>query len=93
MSEHGSVREFEDENGVWNIVIDPGNGVICDWSCNGDWTDSDVSGGIQFGSKAVCPDCAPELEASARKNGEAQYIRGRCPEGMSFADWVRNYLR
>lgn len=47
------------------------------------------SGGFLFGSKAVGPCCAERVEASARHNGELDYIRARCPEGVSFADWVR----
>ena len=46
-------------------VINLGDIVICD-SCNKDYTDDPRSGGIQFQSKAICPECAPSWEQSAR---------------------------
>lgn len=65
-----------------------GNTVVCDWSCGADFTNSDRSGGLLFGSKACCPDCAPKCEADAKRYGEERFIAGRCPPGMSFRDWV-----
>ena len=73
-------------------VIDPGNNVICDY-CNEDFTDSPLEGGILFQSKAICPRCSPEAEKSIARYGEERFIRGRCPKGMSFADWVRDKVR
>lgn len=72
------------------LRIEPGRIVICD-GCSKDYTDSPESGGI-YGlmTKAFCPECAPKVEADAKKYGEDQYIFARCPKGMSFADWVRN---
>jgi hypothetical protein len=67
--------------------IDVGDTVICDW-CGADWTGRPESGGILFQSKALCPNCAKQAEPNIRKWGETHYIRGRCPEYMSFADWV-----
>ncbi len=74
------------------INIDIGNGVVCDL-CNADFTNSNESGGVLFGSYAVCPKCAPDLIADAVANGELSRVKAECPEGMSFADWVRNHLR
>ena len=71
---------------------DIGATVLCDL-CNGDFTKSTRTGGFLFGSKAVCPDCAPAFEKSVREYGEEHYIRGRCPDGKSFADWCRDDLR
>lgn len=68
-------------------VIDIGDKVICD-QCSKDYTESDASGGFLFGSHAVCPECAPAMLENIRKYGEERYIRGTCPEGMSFKDWV-----
>jgi len=62
--------------------------VLCDW-CNEDWTSSDQSGGFIFGAKATCPNCAPGLEADAKRFNELDHIKARCPADMSFADWVR----
>lgn len=68
--------------------IPVGDRVECDF-CGGIWTDRTESGGLLFGTKAVCPDCAAETEKSARRNGEQGFIRARCPNTMAFADWVR----
>ena len=70
-----------------------GNVVLCDL-CNKDYThDTTSKGGITFGSKAVCPDCTPTVEASANKYGEQHHIKHRCPPDMTFRDWVINVLR
>ncbi len=74
------------------ITIDPGDTVLCDY-CNKEFTDSKAIGGLLFGSKAACPECAGRIEDGAKRYGEEQYIRARCPEGMAFADWVREDLR
>lgn len=73
-------------------VVDLGDRVICDF-CGGEYTERADAGGLLFGSKAACPGCAPRLERDAKKYGEEHYIRGRCPEGKSFAAWVREDLR
>jgi len=67
-------------------IFDIGDTVICD-TCGEDYTNSDESGGILFGSKGVCPKCAPSLEADAKKYHEEEWIKARCPDGMSFKDW------
>lgn len=74
-------------------VIDTSDGtVICDL-CSVDYTFSLESGGLTMGSSAYCPACAPGIEANAIKYKEAHHIRHRCPEGMPFAQWVRDILR
>jgi hypothetical protein len=74
-------------------TIDPGREVICD-TCNVNWTDRPESGGIfGFSTKAICPECAPKILADAERYGEMKYLKARCPEGKSFADWVRDDLR
>lgn len=73
-------------------IVGP-NGVLCDL-CGKDWTDSDVSGGFLMGSaRAVCPDCAPRIEADAIKFEETEHITNRCPPNMSHADWIRDVVR
>ena len=67
-------------------------GVVCDM-CGKDYTNSDEQGGFLFSSKAVCPDCAPGIEESAKKYKEEKYIVARCPKGKSFRDWVVQDLR
>lgn len=69
-------------------AVPVGRIVICD-SCGTDWTNSDMKGGILFGSKAICPDCEPRWREGAKQHGEEDYIRAECPEGVTFADWVR----
>lgn len=66
--------------------------VVCDW-CDKDFTESNECGGILFGSYATCPDCVPRIESSAKRECEEHLIRGRCPEGKPFAQWVREDLR
>ena len=68
-------------------VHDLGNSVECD-GCGTDYTHSDKQGGVLFGSQAYCPECAPHVEQKAIHYGEQKYIRGRCPEGMAFREWV-----
>lgn len=74
------------------IVLEVGNQVLCDL-CNKDWTDSNTTGGFLRGSYAVCPDCAPDHRAKLKEFNEEHHIRAECPVFLSFADWVRNYLR
>lgn len=64
--------------------VDIGRNVVCDF-CSDDHTDSTLSGGVIFGSYAVCPKCVHRVE------GEASRIRARCPDGKSFGDFVREY--
>lgn len=64
--------------------VDIGRIVVCDF-CDADHTDTTVSGGVIFGSKAVCPTCAPRVQ------GEPEHIKARCPDGQSFGDFVRAY--
>ena len=81
------------ETGATHINLDPGRNVFCD-DCDGDWTDRPESGGIYgFGSKAICPECTPKWIKDAERYGELHHIKARCPEEMSFADWVRNVIR
>ena len=70
--------------------IGVGTLVICD-KCDGDFTDSPAVGGFIFGSYAYCPNCAPMALANIRSYNEEGYIKARCPEGKSFADFVREY--
>lgn len=75
--------------GSFNIIIDPGNVVLCDF-CDEDYTESDETGGFLFGRKAVCPHCAGKTMASIRRYKEEEYVAGVCPESMPFADWIRS---
>lgn len=68
-------------------VIDVGETVVCDM-CNANYTDSNRSGGFIFGSKAVCPECAPEMQANIEKHNEEKHIKAYCPLGMSFKDFI-----
>lgn len=68
-------------------IIDGGDFVLCDM-CNKDWTNSEVSGGFLFQSKAVCPDCEDKIMASIEKYKEQRFIKSTCPEGTSFYDYV-----
>ena len=85
-------RTVEHLDGVTVETIHPGPLVFCD-DCGDDWTERTESGGILFQSKALCPECAPKWERNAAKYGEQRFIRGRCPQGKAYADWVREDLR
>lgn len=74
------------------IDVELGDQVLCDF-CGNDCTDSPDQGGLLFLSKAICPECAPDYEKRIAEHGEEHHIRGRCPVGKSFADWVREDLR
>lgn len=65
-------------------TFDIGNTVRCDF-CGDDYTDSDAVGGILFGSKAVCPDCAARLMPDIVKYNEGHFIRDTAREGETFA--------
>lgn len=68
-------------------VIDIGDSVLCD-GCGEEFKGSDATGGLLFGSKAICPTCAPTWEKNASRYNEMHFIRARCPEGMTFHAWV-----
>jgi hypothetical protein len=67
--------------------------VICDMSCNQDWTNRPESGGFVMDSNGVCPDCAPRLRADLTKYGELDHIKKECPPDMSYADFIREVRR
>lgn len=71
------------------IHVEPGEEVICDW-CNANMTASVETGGMLFGTKGCCPKCTEAMLPKIKGYGEEHYIRARCPEGMSFADWIRS---
>ena len=67
-------------------IIDIGEQVYCD-ICNKDYSKSDVSGGIIFESKVICPDCSDGVRERAREFGEEHMIKDICPPDMSFKDF------
>ena len=80
-------------NEGWTVInIDAGDCVLCD-VCNKDYTTSNESGGLIFSSNAVCPKCTAQLLADVVVYGELNFICAQCPEGQSFADFVRQYRK
>jgi hypothetical protein len=71
-----------------NAVIPLGQTVLCDDDST-DLTSDPRSGGFLFGSYAIGPCCADQYLARIRQYGEEHFIKAWCPEGVSFADWVR----
>lgn len=67
-----------------------GETVVCD-VCDTDYTQRQESGGFIFDSYAYCPECAKKELRQIEAIGEEGYIRARCPDGQSFADFVRAY--
>lgn len=65
-------------------AIPIGDIVVCDF-CGDDHTSSTVTGGLIFGSYAICPKCVHKVEVEHRN------VRARCPENISFGDFVRRY--
>jgi hypothetical protein len=68
-------------------VLDIGNNVICD-QCGEDYTTRDDKGGILFGSKALCPECTSRMMKDIEEFNEHSYIKARCPDGVTFREWV-----
>jgi hypothetical protein len=70
------------------IHIDVGDKVFCDM-CGKEYTDDNESkGGFLFGSKAVCPECAPDLLKVIKSYKEEDYIMDETREGETFRDFV-----
>jgi len=84
---HKAYFDALDAGGPAEIPV--GRVVLCD-ACDTDLTDDPRSGGYLFGTYAYGPCCADERLKSIRGYGEEWNIRARCPEGVSFADWVRD---
>jgi hypothetical protein len=68
--------------------FDMGRYVECDM-CGTVLTDDKRTGGFLFQSKGVGPCCAERVMVTIEMYGEEHYIRGHCPSGMAFADWIR----
>ena len=83
---HEAYAEALDRGGPASIPL--GDAVLCD-ACDTDLTADTRSGGYLFGSYAYGPCCAEKRLVTIRGYGEEDHIRARCPEGVSFADWVR----
>jgi hypothetical protein len=81
-------RRAQDQALADGGAVPVGRLVLCDIDST-DLTDDPRGGGYMFGSYAVGPCCATSHEARVRDGGETWNIRSRCPEGVSFADWVR----
>ena len=69
-------------------AIPVGDIVVCD-DCSVDYTNRPDSGGFIFESKAICPACAPGWRRLIALYGEHSMIRAVCPEGQTFAAFVR----
>ena len=64
----------------------PDDFVVCD-ICS-EATSNDKSGGFLFGSKGVCPDCAPRLLAKIKVYNEEYAIKAKCDKDESFKDFI-----
>ena len=74
------------------INIDPDDEVVCDL-CNKSWKDDITEGGYVFSSKAVCPDCVDDFLIGVKKYNEEKYIKAKCPEGISFYNFILQYRK
>lgn len=69
-------------------VIECGDKVLCDF-CGDEYNGQNkTSGGFLFDDNSVCPKCAPASLDRIRYHHEEDGIKGYCPAGMSFHDWV-----
>jgi len=64
-----------------------GDTILCDL-CNADYTDSDETGGMLFGSYGVCPKCMPTFMEGVNKYEEHHAIKSLCPPDMSHRDFI-----
>lgn len=64
-------------------TIDIGDVVICD-ICNEDFTDSQETGGVLFGSYGVCPRCTPRLLEDVKKHNEEHLIHAKAQPSETF---------
>lgn len=64
--------------------------VVCD-VCGDDYTDSPEKGGMIFSSSAYCRRCTTNAMPNIIRWSEQNYIRAMCPEGVTFADFVRSH--
>jgi hypothetical protein len=85
----GIEQEWQEADDI-SQPVEVGRTVLCD-VCNDDYTDRPESGGFIFGSYAYCPVCATAHLPRIQRYGEEGHVRAVCPEGMSFADFVRDY--
>jgi hypothetical protein len=69
-------------------AIPVGETVVCD-DCDVDYTNRPDSGGFIFETKAICPACAPGWRKLIEADGEQHFVRAVCPEGVTFAAFVR----
>ena len=83
---HQQYAEALERGGPVSIPV--GDVVLCD-ACDFDLTEDPRSGGFMFGSYAYGPCCAAKRLTAIKGYGEEHFIRAWCPEGVSFADWVR----
>ena len=83
---HQAYAEALNAGGPASIPV--GRTVLCDLD-DTDLTSDPRSGGFLFGSYGVGPCCSERYLASIRGYGEEWNIRGWCPAGVSYADWIR----
>lgn len=71
--------------------IDIGRLVACD-DCGTDYTDLPESGGYVWHNRATCPPCADRVlkVLPSQKLLRLMQTGMHCPEGISFADFVRS---
>ncbi len=65
--------------------------VQCDL-CAKDYTlDETSAGGMIVLSNAICPACSDRFLQLTLSYGEQHCIRARCPDNMTFRDFMRRY--
>ena len=71
------------------VAFDIGRTVVCDF-CDEDYTDSDATGGLLMGSKALCAKCVDRYSQDLAQDADEGRVAFALPElGETFADFVR----
>lgn len=84
------LAEYSAKNPRLGIMDSADDFIMCD-ICDKTFGDNDNEcGGFMFQSKMVCPICAPRFMEDVKKYGEEHFIRGFCPPGMMYREWVLN---
>lgn len=66
--------------------------VYCD-PCGKDFSDLPDQGGFIVGLTAYGPCCAEAMLGNLTLHHEEHLIKAKCPQGMSFKDWIINQVR
>ena len=89
MSREAMDRAWAEAKANPGKAVDIGRMVVCDF-CNEDYTDSDATGGLLMGSKALCAKCVDRYSETLAQDADDGRVAFALPEiGETFSDFVR----